>query len=530
MFWADAIAEDIQKKFKNLTTSGTPLLIRDEKTPSGRVHVGSMRGVAIHGVLSQILTEHSIPNVFKYEINDNDPMDGLPTYLDQERFKPYMGRPLNTVPSPDEIAPNFAEFYAQEFKRVIEAAGFHPEFYPASELYLSGQMNDVIRTTLMSGDKIRDIYKKVSGSEKEDKWLPINVICEQCGKVSMTRASSFDGERVTYICVPNAVLWGEGCGHESSVSPFDGRAKLPWKVEWAAKWKVVGVHVEGAGKDHSTKGGSRDVANHIAREVFGIEPPYDVPYEFFLVAGKKMSSSEGKGSSSKEVSDLLPPHIFRLALLQKNIKQAIDFEPEGNTIPVLFDTYDHLTEKFFAGVIDDHTRLFKLIHLPGKQESIPNRFLPRFSMVAFLVQMPHMDFMTEIEKLKGSSLTIEDRDEADMRVRYAKKWLSLYAADEFKYDLKTEAMPESVKQFSKKQRAALKEVLEFFKAHEHPTGDELHAALHDMKAKSGLTPQLFFTALYQTFLGKDSGPKAGWFLSVLPREFLLKRLSEAVSD
>jgi lysyl-tRNA synthetase class 1 len=212
--------------------------------------------------------------------------------------------------------------------------------------------------------------------------------------------------------------------------------------------------------------------------------------------------------------------------LQKNIKQAIDFEPEGDTIPVLFDTYDRLAEKYFAGVLDDQSRLFKLVHLPEEQSHIRERFLPRFSMVAFLVQMPHLNFLEEIEALKGSPLTSDDRIEAEMRATYAKQWLTQYAAEQYKFELKTRAVPEAATHFSNEQKGALREVLAFFEQYEHPTGEELHAALHATKEKSGLTPQQFFGALYQAFLGKDSGPKAGWFLSVLPRDFLLRRLKE----
>jgi lysyl-tRNA synthetase class 1 len=526
MFWADAIADDIEKRFGELSKKGTPLLIRDEKTASGRVHVGSMRGVAIHGVVSQILTERGIGNMFKYEINDFDPMDGLPVYLDQATFKPRMGLPLRMVPSPDDVAPNYAEYFGMEFVKVIEETGFHPEFYRASELYISGRMDDVIRTALLNADKIREIYKRVSGSQKEEKWLPISVICERCGKVGTTRASALDGDEVSYTCSPHGVDWAEGCGYEGKVSPFGGKAKLPWKVEWPAKWAALGVHIEGAGKDHSTKGGARDVANHIAREVFEIEPPFDIPYEFFLVGGKKMSSSKGAGSSSREIADLLPPHIFRLALLQKKYNQAFDFEPEGDTIPVLFDTYDRLAEKYWEGVNDDHTRGFVLAHLPEKQANIPKRFLPRFSMVAFLVQMPHMDYMEEIEKLKGEGLTSEDKEEADLRARYAKIWLSQYAPADFKFELQTSSIPQGATQLSSLQKQALADVLAFLESNKSPTGEELHAALHDIKTKREIEPKDFFSALYQAFLGKASGPKAGWFLSVIPRDFLLARLKE----
>ena len=57
-------------------------MIRDEKTASGRVHVGSMRALALHAAIAERLGEANIPHTFKYEINDMDTMDGLPVYLD----------------------------------------------------------------------------------------------------------------------------------------------------------------------------------------------------------------------------------------------------------------------------------------------------------------------------------------------------------------------------------------------------------------------------------------------------------------
>ena len=97
MFWADRIAKEIQTKYADVQR---PLVIRDEKTMSGRVHVGSMRGVAIHGLISEVLSEYGVENVYKYELNDFDPFDSVPGYLDQEKFKEYLGLPLYKVPSP----------------------------------------------------------------------------------------------------------------------------------------------------------------------------------------------------------------------------------------------------------------------------------------------------------------------------------------------------------------------------------------------------------------------------------------------
>lgn len=525
MFWADRIVEEIKTKYAQKIKTGEPLVIRDEKTASGRVHVGSLRGVAIHGIISEVLTEQKIANKYLYEINDFDPMDGLPVYLDQEKFLPYMGIPLCNVPSPDGKAKNYAEYFAEEFIEVIGKTGFAPEFYRSSEIYKSGKYNEVIRLVLKNSNKIREIYKRVSGAVKADDWMPVQVVCEKCGRIGTTKVISFDGEKVEYECREDLVKWAKGCGHNGKVSPFDGNAKLPWKVEWAAKFKVMGVDIEGAGKDHSTRGGSREISEAISREVFNHEPPFNIPYEFFQIGGKKMSSSKGAGSSSKEIADLLPPELLRLLLIGKEPNKVIDFIPDGDTIPVLFDNYDRLAESYFAEDESDQERVFSLSHTPQQRKEIKKRFFPRFSQVAFLVQMPHMDELEALEKMKEAPLTKEDKKEFEYRAEYAKKWLEKYAPEDYKYELQEKEIPEAAKNFSQEQKNALRILLEYIKSQKKLDGQELHTKLHDIKKETGIAPKDFFSAIYLSFLGKDHGPKAGWFLSVLDREFLEKRLA-----
>ena len=84
------------------------------------------------------------------------------------------------------------------------------------------------------------------------KKLPIIYVCEKCGKIGTTFAYAWDPEKevVKYRCSPDLVDWARGCGHEGEISPYDGNGKLPWKVEWAAKWPAIGVAYETAGKDY----------------------------------------------------------------------------------------------------------------------------------------------------------------------------------------------------------------------------------------------------------------------------------------
>ena len=526
MFWVDRIFQQIQDSIPEKISSGKTLMIRDEKTASGRVHVGSMRALALHAAIAERLGEANIPHTFKYEINDMDPMDGLPVYLDAAHYQKEMGKPLFAVPSPDGMAKNFAEYFANDFKEAIREAGFAPEFYRASELYFAGKMNGAIRLALDRADIVRKIYKEVSGSERPNDWFPLSVICEQCGKMGTTRVVAWDGERVEYQCLPNMVQWASGCGHGGSISPFDGKAKLPWKVDWAAKWLVVGVDIEGGGKDHYSKGGARDVARRVSKEVFEYPEPFGIPNEFFLVGGKKMASSKGQGASAREVVELVPSHIFRLALFGKDINQQINFDPTGETIPVLFDMYDKLAEKYWGGANDGDTRLFEYLYPDRKTPLL--HFLPRFSQVAFIAQMPHLDIEQEIEKLKGGTLTEADRTELAERAVYAKKWINAYAPEKFIFKLQDE-FPENARALSTAQKSALSVIAARIETYAELPGEEFHKILHETKEKEHIEPGELFAALYLSFLGKPYGPKAGWFLSVLPREFVIKRLREAAA-
>jgi|TARA_Y100000310_G_scaffold288684_1_gene314537 lysyl-tRNA synthetase class 1 len=522
MFWADKIVNDIEKKLKGKDL----LVIRDEKTASGRMLISAMRGAVIHGILAEIFSEKGVPNEFLWEINDTDAFRSVPQNLKEEQYKEYLGMPLYALPSPGEGAENYPEFFAKEFTEVMNHMGFTPTYYRASIAYKEGKFNETIKTALENAELIREIYKKVSGSEKPADWLPLFVVCEKCGKVGTTKTVSFDGEKVKYTCEKDIVVWAEGCGHEGEVSPFDGNATLPWKVEWAAKFKVFNVDVEGGGKDLSTKGGARDVSNHIAREVFNHRPPFDIPYEFFLADGKKMSTSKGNAPAAFDIVSVLPSHIYRLVFLSKNYKQAIEFNLKGDTVPTLFDTYDRIAEKYWSDTKDDFTRLFELIHAPEERTAIPERFLPRFSQIAFLVQMSHMNVEDEVEKIKGEPLTEEDRKELENRMYYASRWLTEYAPEEFKFELQLDSVPENAKQFSDEQKKLLTKVREYIQTKDSLDGQELHTTLHEIRKSSDIDPKEFFSAVYLSFLGKESGPKAGWFLSVLDREFLEKRLLE----
>jgi len=102
MFWADKIAKQIIDSGKY-----TPYWVDDMKTPSGRIHVGSLRGVLIHELVWRALKDANKKATFSYVFEDHDPMDGLPHYLDKNKWTRYLGQPLFTVPAPEERYENY---------------------------------------------------------------------------------------------------------------------------------------------------------------------------------------------------------------------------------------------------------------------------------------------------------------------------------------------------------------------------------------------------------------------------------------
>ncbi|HSD98672.1 MAG TPA: lysine--tRNA ligase, partial [Patescibacteria group bacterium] len=281
MFWADQIAADIKKRGKALEW------VDDMKTPSGRVHVGALRGVVIHDLMYKCLKDLGVKSKYTYVFDDHDPMDGLPVYLDQAKYLPEMGKPLFHVPSPEKGYANYAEYFAKEFQHVFNTIGCEPEIIWASSLYLDGKMDDVIRECLDKADEIKKIYETIYKKTISGKVYPFQPLCPKCGKISTTTVTDWDGKKVSFTCEVNKVNFTKGCGYVGKQSPFSTKehfaGKLPWKVEWPSVWKVLGITIEGAGKDHMTAGGSHDVAQQLCEKVLHYETPYPLAYEWFIL-------------------------------------------------------------------------------------------------------------------------------------------------------------------------------------------------------------------------------------------------------
>ncbi len=517
--WVDRLVEDLLRQHPG------PHVVNDAKTPSGHVPVGHLRGVLMHDCIVRALRDAGAAAEFLYGFDDYDPMDDLPPAL--PHYEPYMGMPFSNIPSPDGRAASYGHYYAEEFAAVFTQLGAHPRIYRTSEMYRAGQFDEAIRRALDQVAVIREIYREVTHSKRiDDGWWPVQVLCERCGRIGTTNVVRWDGCEVEYVCAPDKVAWARGCGYHGRRSPFGGGAKLLYRVEWPAKWAVLHVTVEGAGKDHMTRGGTHDVAEALSTRVFGRPAPYAFAYEFLLYGGKKMSTSRAVGATAAEIVTVLRPELARFLIVRPLPRRQVEFDPGGDTIPNLYDEYDRAAAAYFGEIENgDLARTFYF----SKVDDEPSRcYRPRFVKVAQLAQMPQVDLERAVARDKGAPLTEADRRELALRVADARRWLATYAPEHYKFEIQAR-LPEAAASLSPAQRRYLARVADAMRARSW-TGEELHAHLHALKEEVGLSPREAFGAIYKAFLGTDSGPQAGWMLAALDPAFVLERLAQAARD
>ncbi len=137
MDWADELAS-------RSATRG-PQVVNDSKTPSGTVHVGSLRGPVILDASRARCAPTGIETTLLYGVDDLDPMDAQ-ALLTPDAIEREMGRPLAHVPDPagDCHASLRAPLRRQSFIDTFAGLGIHPDrYYWMSDIYPTGDDGSV---------------------------------------------------------------------------------------------------------------------------------------------------------------------------------------------------------------------------------------------------------------------------------------------------------------------------------------------------------------------------------------------------
>ncbi len=489
--WADVIATNVLER-------GKKHVIATGITPSGHIHIGNMREVVTADAVDRALKNKGADTRVIYIADTYDPLRKAYPFLPDD-YALHVGKPISEIPDPEGCCSNYAEHFLCPFLEALEKLGITMEVYRADQMYKRGEYTEVIKVALKNRDKIAQILDDITGKTTPTTWSPFNPLCKECGRITMATVTGQEGDQINYRCQ---------CGSAGTADISKGEGKLTWRVDWPARWKMLGITVEPFGKDHAVAGGSYDTGVRISKEVYNYEPPYPIAFEHIFLKGKgKMSSSMGVTISIQDMLDVVPPEVLHYMIIRTKPERHIDFDP-GLALLNLIDEYDGMTQD---------NRPYKLSQLPT---SVSTR-VP-FRHVVTIVQIAK-DFNHVIEVLKRSGYEIDDINAIRQRVHNARNWLDKFAPPSVKFKIQ-ESTPPAIKDLSSKQKkmlAALATQIE-----RRWTADALHEEIYRIAKEVGVEPKEAFRAIYIALLGTSSGPRAGWFLISLDPAFVRERLEQ----
>lgn len=509
MFWTDRFADEILEQKKE------PYVIATGITPSGHIHVGNLREVlSAEGVCQALKVKGKNPR-FIYIADDFDPLRRVYPFLSAD-FGRYVGMPLSKIPDPaGDCHQSYAEHFLSEFFESLDTLGIKIEKISATKMYEEGKYTEVIREALENSEKIKEILEKISGRKIPEGWSPFRVLCGECGRMTGATITELllDQNQVKYECE---------CGNSGNADFSKGEGKLLWRVDWAARWKMLGVNIEPYGKDHGTKGGSYDTAVAMSKDVFKYDSPYGFIYDFIYLKGKKgkMASSTGNVISASEILSVVPPEIIRYIILKSKPQQYIQFDP-GEGLLQAVDEFVKLGEDYQKKKINkDQKRLYEISEIKEDKEKI----LVTFRHLVNVVQAAQGDLSEIVRILNRTGIKVNKEDRLlQEEISRVQKWIFEYAPENVKFEIQSE-IPDKAKKLSRGQTELLEKIADELSKESDP--EKLHNFIYETGKKLGLSPAETFKPIYLAILGKDYGPKAGWFLASLDREFVIKRLKE----
>lgn len=511
MHWADVVAEKLAKK-------GKKHVLATAITPSGPIHVGNLREIMTTEAIYRALKDRGVDAELIYIGDTFDPLRKLYPFL-PSHFEKYVGMPLAEIPCPCGSHENYATHFLEPFLESLKELGIFPKIYLAHDLYKKGVYNEAIKVALNKADIIRNIISKIAGRDLPKNWMPFNIKCQNCNKLE-GEIKNYEYPYATYKC--------KSCQHEGEIDLRKGGiGKLPWRIDWPARWKIFNVTFEAFGKDHAAAGSSWDTGKEIAREVFEYEPPMPLVYEFIHLKGKgAMHGSTGVAVSANEVLKMLPAEVLRFLFMKYEPNRHIEFDT-GFGLLDLVDEYDRY-EKIYFGLEEetqatkDAKRVYELSQPYKKPAKMP--FTIPYRHLAVVAQIGRN--FEEVKEILSRKYKLENFDLNKLKERYEKVlyWLKNYAPDEIKFELKYEKpdikLDEKELKFLNKLRKKFEEI--------EWDAEKIHSSIHETAKEVGIKAGKAFSTIYKIFLEKEKGPRAGYFLQSLGKEFVIKRIKEFI--
>jgi lysyl-tRNA synthetase class 1 len=516
------------------------------KSTSGYIPISFLRELIIANVIKRKLIEAGKNARALFVLDDFDPVRSFPPNVSLP-LDEWLGRPYSDTPDEFGCCESFGAHVANEFIDTFPEYGIDVETRWQSKLYETPEMQEATRTCLKNTETIREILieyvardfndeQKAEYIESMKTWFPVSVVCPSCGRIQAGAKGAIVPNRIT-DCDSETDLVSfrcPSCDHSVETPLSKLRVKLSWRIDWPAKWHVLNVTCEPAGKDHSGKGGSFDTGLEISRRVFGWDGPVKVPYEWVRIGGRDMSTSEGIVFSPKVWLSIAPPELYRYLMLKPGLTRAIDLRPER--IPDSVDEFDRFERLYFGleEASEEQREITKLLYplcLPG---DVPKEYVPKlpFKFAVITSQMDDiLGTQTILERCEQvlkkqyglDKISPAAKELIPIRLQRAKNWANEFGSDRDKVEISDTVPKEMVDTLTDNDREFLKNFVEILKG-DSLDDEELQGKVFETARGVGLKDKRAFVVLYRIIISRKSGPRLGGFLNLLGNEWVLKRI------
>jgi len=517
-FWPDKIAKELVKKWKvkkQVITTGTSM--------SGEPHIGSANDVVRADAIRLALVNIGA-KVDLIWISDNmDPFRSVPADMPKELIN-YLGIPACNIPDFWGCHKSFTTHFEDKFIEELKILLTKPKILLGNEMYKKGMYNEMILLAMEKRQEIAKILNKYRTQPLPKEWYPVNIICENCGKISTTKILSYENGEAEYVCSESEKILHKkyaisGCGYVGKVSILNGHAKLTWRVEWPARWVFLKTTCEPFGKEHAAAGGSWDTGKKIVK-LLGWKPPYPVVYEHFLVNGQKMSKSLGNVITVSDMLKYMTPQQLRYWLFQGRLTIAKNIVL-SKLVPQTFKEFDK-AERIFFGIEstknkrkDQNYKRAYLLAVVKPKRSIQIPFNVLLEIVKILPESGQLEFA--IKKLKEMGY-VEAGEKAQTEIERKLALVKKYYEDFLK--------PKAVEiKLTENERKAIADLVK--EIEKETEGEILQTKIFKIAQSYGLIPAEFFKILYKIIFGIEKGPRLGPYL-IAAKSDVIKKLKNAI--
>jgi lysyl-tRNA synthetase class 1 len=219
-----------------------------------------------------------------------------------------------------------------------------------------------------------------------------------------------------------------------------------------------------------------------------------------------------------EAAQIMPAEVIRYFILRVALNKVLNFDPVEGVVKLIDE---------FAGLVADTNRSesdVQLLDISTRGNRPVVSKVPFSHLVAsYQASLKDADKTLEvIKRTEHSEVASQEADIIREELKFIDQWLQLRAPEDVKFSLAEQI---NVSDFTDQQQSFLKTLGEkVAAAPADADGSYFHERIYELKDALGLAPKDMFSTLYRALIGKDSGPRAGWFLSILPRDWLVSRL------